>query len=307
MKLQQLRYILEVARSALNISTAATTLHTSQPAVSKQIQQLEEELGVQIFARNGKRLTEITPPGQQILQIAERILRDTINIQRVAEEFANETTGTLSIATTHTQARYVLPDLLRQFHQQYPLIRVDLHIGGPTESTQWLLEGRTDLAILTEETELNDDLVALPCEPWDRCLVVPLDHPLSRSGEVTMKQLARHPIATYAFALDASHSPLERAFAEHNLTPNISFAATDSDVIKTYVRQGLGVGVIANQAYDASADGDLVQIDASHLFDRSTTRLVLRRSAYLRGFIYTFLQLYAPYLKRQYIDAAMHI
>ena len=306
MKLQQLRYIIEVARTALNISTAATNLYTSQPAVSKQIQQLEEELGVKIFARNGKRLTEITPPGKQILQIAERVLRDTASIQHVAEEFANETRGTLSIATTHTQARYVLPDLLEEYHQEFAQIRVDLHIGGPTECINWLLDSRADLAILTEEATLGDDLVALPCETWNRCLVVPANHPLAQAELLTIQQLAEYPIATYAFELDSSHSVVTRAFSDHQLTPKISFAATDSDVIKTYVRRGLGVGIIANQAYDEASDQDLVRIDGQHLFNQSTTRVVLRRGAYLRGFLYAFLERYSSGLDRTSIDEQLH-
>ncbi len=304
MRLQQLRYIREVVRQGFNVSAAAEALHAAQPGVSSQIQALERELGVRIFERKGKRLTGLTRPGQIIAEAAERVLREVENIRRVGAEFSNERAGTLSIATTHTQARYVLPPVIKTFTERYPEVRLDIRQGNPVQVSQMAVRGEADLAIATEAIERFEELVMLPCYQWNRCVVVPPGHPLTRERPLTLEAIARHPIITYDFAF-TGRSKINQAFEARGLEPNVVLTAIDSDVIKTYVELGLGVGILAKMAYDPQRDAPLVALDASHLFEPSTTRIGIRRGSYLRGFVYGFIELFAPHLTRQAVDAAM--
>jgi LysR family cys regulon transcriptional activator len=303
MNLQQLRYIHEVARRGLNVSDAAEALFTSQPGVSKQIRLLEAELGVEIFARHGKRLVAVTEPGQAVLGIAERMLRDMDNLQQVGQEFANETAGRLSIATTHTQARYVLPRVVRDFMQRYPKVRLELHQGNPHQVCDMVLDGSADIAIATEAIAENADLVMLPCYQWNRCVVATPRHPILREQPLTLEAIARYPLITYDDAF-TGRGQINKAFLGRGLKPNVVLTAIDSDVIKKYVEMDLGIGVLARMAYDPEEDRKLGMVDASHLFESSTTRIGIRRNAWLRGFVFAFIELFVPSLTRRIVEAA---
>ena len=304
MKLQQLRYLREVARRGLNVSEAAESLHTSQPGISKQIRLLEDELGVDIFVRNGKRVVETTPPGRAIIEIAERILRDAKNLKQVGQEFANEATGALTIATTHTQARYALPTAIKKFTARYPQVKLILRQGSPTQISEFVTSGSADIAIATEAIELFADLVMLPCYKWNRCVVVPPRHPLLKLEKLTLEALAQYPIITYDFAF-TGRSKINQAFDTKKLTPNVVLTAIDADVIKTYVELGLGIGILAQMAFDPKRDKHLRSIDASHLFEPSTTRIGIGRNSYLRGYVYDFIEIFAPHLTHEVVTAAM--
>lgn len=303
MKLHQLRYVREVARQNLNISAAAESLHTSQPGVSKQIQLLEDELGVQIFQRNGKRLIGMTEPGKAIIALAERMLYEMENIKRVGEEFSHEDTGSLTIATTHTQARYRLPSAVKTFMDQYPKVKLTIHQGNPTQVAEQVASGEADLGIATEAISSYDKIFCLPLYRWNRCIVLPHDHSLLRDPPLTLKKITQYPLITYDFGFTGS-SIVSGVFNREGLTPNIVLTAIDADVIKTYVNLGLGIGLLANMAYDKERDINLAMIDASHLFPESTTYLGIRRDAYLRGFVYAFIQLLAPGYDRKAVEAA---
>lgn len=304
MNLQQLRYVYEVARHGLNVSAAADALFTSQPGVSKQIRLFENELGIEIFERHGKRLVSITEPGREVLNIAERMLRDVDSLKQVGDEFTNEAAGSLSIATTHTQARYVLPRVVRDFMQRFPHVKLSLHQGNPRQVCEMVLSGEADVAIATEAISEYDDLVMLPCYQWNRCIVATPRHPILQEKPLTLEAIARYPIITYDDAF-TGRSRINKAFLGRGLRPNVSLTALDSDVIKTYVEMDLGIGILARMAYDAAADKGLGMIDASHLFESSTTRIGLRRKAYLRGYVYAFIELFAPHLGRRMVDAAL--
>ncbi|MBI1397532.1 MAG: HTH-type transcriptional regulator CysB [Betaproteobacteria bacterium] len=304
MKLQQFRTIVEVSRQGLNLSKAAQTLHTSQPALSKQILQLEEELGVTIFVRSGKRFTGVTPPGQEVLAIAERILLEARSLKDVSAEFHRESTGSLTIATTHTQARYALPQTVRQFMRRYPEVRLSLRQGSPTQIAEQVIHGHADIAIATEALDLYDPLAMLPCYEWNRCVVVPPRHPLLEMKRISLEAVARHPIITYDFAF-TGRSTMQRAFESRGVKADVILTAIDADVIKTYVELGLGVGIIANMAFDPRRDRSLRAIDASHLFEPNVTRIGIRRNGYLRGFTYDFIEMFAPHLTRDVVDAAL--
>lgn len=304
MKIHQLRYVREVARRGLNISVAAEALHTSQPGVSKQIQLLEEELNLQIFQRNGKRLIGITEPGKIILELAERVMRELENIKRVGEEFTHEETGTLTIATTHTQARYRLPATVKVFMQQFPGVRLHIHQGNPTQVAEQVARGEADIGIATEAISTYPSLACLPCYTWNRCVVTPHQHPLLTDTPLTLEKITRYPLITYDFAFTGG-SLVSRVFDKENLQPNVVLTAIDADVIKTYVGLGLGIGLLANMAYDPERDAGLAMIDASHLFPVSTTYLGVRRDAYLRGYVYGFIQLFAPHLDRKTVNTAL--
>lgn len=296
MKLRQLRYIHEVARRGLNITAAAEALYTSQPGISKQIRMLEEELGVEIFLRNGKHLTEITPAGQRILEYTERMLRDVDSIQNIATEFRHQDQGDLAIATTHTQARYALPPVIREFRQRYPKVSLHLHQGSPPQIAKLAASGEVDFAIATEAMEHFDELVMLPCYHWNRCVLVRPDHPLAKQKKpLTVYDLGPHPLITYTFGF-TGRSKLDQAFAAHGIRPNVVLTAVDADVIKTYVRLGLGIGIVANMAFDENTDPDLVALDAGHLFEQSTTHIGFRRGMFLRAYMHDFIQLFAPHL-----------
>jgi LysR family cys regulon transcriptional activator len=304
MKFQQLRYLSEVARQALSVSAAAEALHTSQPGVSRQIKELEDELGVEIFVRHGKRLTAVTEPGRAVLAIAERILAEASNLKRAGAEFANEKLGTLTIATTHTQARYALPPAVAALKRRYPDVQLILHQGNPTQICDMVMRGEADFAVATEQIAEFPELVSLPCYQWNRCIVVPPRHPLVRAQPLALEDVARHPIVTYDFAF-ANRSLVEKAFASRGLAPKVVLTALDADVIKTYVELGLGVGIMASMAFDAKRDRGLLALDASHLFESSTTRLGIKRGAYLRRYAYEFIELFAPHLPRSIVEPAV--
>jgi LysR family cys regulon transcriptional activator len=301
MKLRQLHYIHEVAQRGLNVTAASEALFTSQPGVSKQIRMLEDELGVDIFVRNGKHLSEITPAGQRILDCTQRLLGEVENIKRVAEEFHDADRGDLSIATTHTQARYALPPVIAPFRHRYPRVSLHLHQGSPPQIAKMAAEGQADFAIATEAMHHFDTLVMLPCYHWNRSVLVRPDHPLAGKAKLTLQDIAAHPIITYTFGF-TGRSKLDQAFAARGLRPDVVLTAVDADVIKTYVRLGLGVGIIASMAYDAKTDGDLVCLTADHLFEDSITHIGFRRGLFLRGYMYEFLQLFAPHLTREVVD-----
>lgn len=304
MKLQQLRYIWEVARHKLNVSATAESIYTSQPGISKQIRLLEDELGIPIFTRNGKHLTDMTPAGRQIIEIAAEILAKTDNIKRIAQEFRDDSKGKLSIATTHTQARYALPGVVKQFMARYPKVSLDMQQGTPMQISELASRGEVDIAIATEALQLFENLVMLPCYRWDRCVLVPQGHPLTRINRLTLQQIADYPIVTYVFGF-TGRSKLDEAFQGEGIQPDVALTAVDADVIKTYVRLGLGVGIVARMAFDEKIDADLVAIDASHLFRSSVTKIGIRKDAFVRGYIYEFMQLFAPHLTRERVDAAL--
>lgn len=306
MKLQQLRYIWEVAHHDLNVSATAQSLYTSQPGISKQIRLLEDELGVEVFARSGKHLTHITPAGQTIIEQAGEILRKVDSIKQVAQEYSNEKKGSLSIATTHTQARYALPPVIGEFIERYPDVSLHMHQGSPIQIAELAADGAVDFAIATEGLDLFGDLVMMPCYNWNRCIVVPKSHPLARLKTLTLEAVAEHPIVTYVFGF-TGRSKLDDAFGKLGLTPRVVFTATDADVIKTYVRLGLGIGIIAQMAYDPDQDSGLVALDASHLFEPSTTMIGCRRGTFLRGYMYEFMELFAPHLTHQVVEQAFDL
>jgi len=301
MKLQQLRYLCEVARRDLSVSAAAQALFTSQPGVSKQIKGLEDELGIEIFVRNGKRLASITEPGRAVIAIAERMLADAGNLKRAGEDFAVEKFGTLTIATTHTQARYALPKAVAAFKRRYPKVQLIIHQGNPTQICEEVARGNADLCVATEHIAEHPDLAALPCYQWNRCIVVPARHPLLKVQPLTLEGIAKFPIVTYDFAY-ANRSVVNRAFEQRGLAPQVVLTAFDADVIKTYVELGLGVGIMAAMAFNPKRDRHLRAIDAAHLFPSSTTRLGIKRGAYLRRYAYDFIELFAPNLSRELVE-----
>ena len=304
MKIQQLRYLAEVVRRGLNVSEAAEALHTSQPGISKQIKALEEELGIQVFARHGKRLVSVTEPGKAVIAIAERILAEAQNLRRAGAEYANDQLGTLTVATTHTQARYLLPKAVAAFKRRYPKVELVMHQGNPTQICEQVLAGEADMGVATEMIAEYPELVSLPVHQWNRCVVVPPKHPLLKAQPLTLEKLAEYPIVTYDFAF-ANRSLVEKAFEVRGLRPHVVLSAQDSDVIKTYVELGLGVGILARMAFDPERDRQLRAIDASHLFESSTTRLGIKRGAYLRRYAYEFIELFAPQLSRKAVEDAV--
>ena len=303
MKLQQLRYVWEVSRQGLNVSATAQSLFTSQPGISKQIRLLEDELGIEIFARSGKHLTHVTPAGQEVIAKAGEILSQVNNIKRVAEEYREEKRGQLSIATTHTQARYALPEVIDQFIADYPEVSLHMHQGTPQQIAELASDGQVDFAIATEGLEHFSDLIMLPCYSWNRCVVVPKGHPLTLASTLSLEQVAAHRLVTYVFGF-TGRSKLDEAFDRAGLEPRVVFTATDADVIKTYVRLGLGIGIMARMAFDPLQDKDLVAIDASHLFAPSTTLIAFRRGTFLRTYMYDFMELFAPHLTKTQVQAA---
>lgn len=306
MKLHQLRYLHEVARQNLNISNAAEVLFTSQPGVSKQIQLFEEELGLQIFQRKGKRLTGITEPGAEILALAAKVILDVENIKRVGDEFSHVETGTLTIATTHTQARYKLPAAVKGFMANYPQVKLNIHQGNPSQVAEQVASGEADIGIATEAISSFENILCLPCYQWNRCVVVPHGHPLLADGTLTLEKLAAYPLITYDFAFTGG-TLVSKIFSDADLSPNVVLTAIDADVIKTYVTLGLGVGLLADMAYDSERDANLVRVDVSHLFPDSTTYLGVRKDAFLRGYMYGFIELIAPHFNRKAVNAALKI
>ncbi|WP_127959306.1 HTH-type transcriptional regulator CysB [Serratia microhaemolytica] len=304
MKLQQLRYIVEVVNHNLNVSSTAEGLYTSQPGISKQVRMLEDELGIQIFARSGKHLTQVTSAGQEVVRIAREVLSKVDAIKAVASEHTYPDKGSLYVATTHTQARYALPSVIKGFIDRYPRVSLHMHQGSPTQIAEAVAKGAADIAIATEALHLYEDLVMLPCYHWNRAVVVRPDHPLAGKDEISIEELASYPLVTYTFGF-TGRSELDMAFNRAGLIPHIVFTATDADVIKTYVRLGLGVGVIASMAVDPVVDSDLVSIDARNIFSCSTTKLGFRRSTFIRSYMYDFIYRFSPHLTRDVVDRAV--
>ena len=303
MTLQQLRFLLGVVDSGLNITAAAARLHTSQPGISKQLRQLEQELGVQLFTRRGKTLTALTASGEDIVTRARRIMVEVDNIRTLASEITGEKEGTLAIATTHTQARYVLPEIVRRFRERYPNVSLELHQGTSEQIAELVDANRIDIAIATGAHALFPSVTLLPCFRWRRIALVPRDHELASQQHFDLATLAAHPLVTYVFAA-SGESSFKRAFEEQGMTPDVVFTARDADVIKTYVRVGLGVGVIAPMAYDPEADRDLIPVDLGDMFPRLTTWLGFRRDAVIKAYMADFAALFAPHLNARLVRAA---
>jgi LysR family transcriptional regulator, cys regulon transcriptional activator len=304
MKLQQLRYLREVVRRGLNVSEAAEALYTSQPGISKQIRMLEDELGVQILVRHGKRVVDVTEPGRIILDIAERMLQDAESLRAVGREFGQTDTGSLSLATTPTQARYSLPEAVERFIKTHPRVRLIFREGGPEQILEWVRTGAVDLGVATAHQAAPEQLVALPCYQWNRAIVTTPRHALLNEKPLTIEALARYPLVTSEFAL-SDGAPVRKAFDARNIKPHVVLTAVDADVIKRYVELGAGIGIIAKSAFDPARDEGLQLIDAGHLFEPSTTRIVLRRNAYLRSYAYDFIELFAPQLSRSVVEKTM--
>ena len=305
MNLHQFRFVREAVRRGLNLTEAAKALHTSQPGVSKAILELEEELGIEIFQRHGKRLRRVTEPGQHVLASIERILLELDNLKRIGEEFSKQESGTLSIATTHTQARYMLPGPVALLRRRYPDVRVALHQGNPDQVARMLIDGSADIGLATESLEDHDELISLPCYDWQHVIVVPAGHPLASVERPTLEQLAAEPLVSYHPTFTGRRR-IDQAFAQRKLTPDIVLEAIDSDVIKTYVKLGLGVGIVAEMAMrDEGADSGLVSRPAGHLFGRNVSRVAFRRGAYLRQFVFTFAELLSDRLTRALIERAL--
>ena len=304
MNFQQLKIIREAARQDYNLTEVANMLYTSQSGVSRHIRELEEELGIEIFIRRGKRLLGMTEPGKALLVIAERILNEAGNVRRLADLFTNDASGVLTVATTHTQARYALPPVISSFIKQYPEVSLHMHQGSPMQIAEMAADGTVDFAIATEALELFGDLIMMPCYKWNRCVVVPQGHPLAKLPKLTLEAVAEYPIVTYVFGF-TGRSKLDEAFNHRGLTPKVVFTAADADVIKTYVRLGLGVGIVAGMAVDAKLDNDLVALDASELFEASITKIGFRRGTFLRGFMCDFIEKFAPHLTREVMAKAI--
>jgi LysR family cys regulon transcriptional activator len=304
MNLHQFRFVQEAVRRNLNLTEVAKSLHTSQPGVSKAIIELEEELGIEIFSRHGKRLKRVTEPGQHVLRSIEVILREVGNLKRIGEQFSAEDSGTLSIATTHTQARYVLPVPVAKLREAFPNVNISLHQGAPAQVAQMVMDEVAEIGIATESLADYPELVTLPCYEWEHMLVIPKSHPLAAKVRITLEDLAAEPIITYHPSF-TGRTRIDKAFAAKNLTPRIALEAIDSDVIKTYVRLGLGVGIVAEMAVKESLDDDLVARPASQLFGKNVARIAFKRSAYIRHFVYDFAALLSDRLDRDLIMKAL--
>ncbi|MCG5500225.1 HTH-type transcriptional regulator CysB [Ectothiorhodospira lacustris] len=305
MKLQQLRYLKAIVENNLNVTEAAERLFTSQPGVSKQVKLLEEELGLEIFHRSGKHFTHVTPAGRQIMARAENILGEVQNIRALAEDFRDEERGTLRIATTHTQARYFLPPLITQFRRRYPRVHLLIHQGTPVQISQMAASGEVDFAIATEAIAVNRELLMIPAYRWHHCVVVDKGHPLTRVKPLALEDVAGYPIVTYVHGF-SGRGRLEQDFANAGVAPEIVLSAADSDVIKTYVRLGLGIGIIAHMAYEPGQDTDLAYLDAKALFTGNVTRVGFRKGVYLRRFMCHFMELIAPHAGEDTIHEALN-
>ena len=303
MKLQQLRYLAAVVQSDLNITAAAAKMSATQSAISKQLKLLEDELGFNVFARSGRILTRVTPPGERVIRHALKMLRETENIQGLSEDLKEDDRGSLSIGTTHTQARYVLPQIIQQFRLSYPNVQFHLHQGTSEQIAQMADVDRIDFAIATGSRELFGKYVLLPCYQWSRRIIVPVDHPLTQMERPSLQDVAAWPIVTYVFSF-SGRSSLHDVFATAGLSINVALTARDADVIKTYVRLGLGVGIVADVALDPQRDRDLVSIEAESLFPLHTTWIGFARDRLLRGFMYELIASLGPHLDRERVDRA---
>jgi LysR family cys regulon transcriptional activator len=304
MNFQQLRAVREATRHGFNLTEVATALFTSQPGVSRQIRELEDELGIVIFERNGKRLTGLTDPGKGVLKIVDRLLLEAENLQNASREFAGQQSGTLTVAATHTQARYVLPKVVQAFRAAYPAVRIALQQSAPEHIAEWILSGKTDIGIATEGLSAFPDLVSFPCYRWSHLIVVPDGHPLLAHSPIRLEDLAAFPLITYDVGF-TGRGRIDAAFAKAGVQPEIVLTAMDSDVIKQYVSLGLGVGIMASMAFDHGRDKGLRAVEASHLFALNTTLLAVRRGAYLRSYAYDFITEMAPEVSRADIERAV--
>jgi len=305
MNLHQFRFVQEAVRRNLNLTETAKALHTSQPGISKAIIELEEELGVEIFARHGKRLKRVTEPGEHVLKSVDLIMREVSNLRRIGEQYSKQDSGTLSIATTHTQARYVLPQPVAKLREAFPKVNVSLHQGSPDQVAQMLMDEVAEIGIATESLAQYAGLITLPCYEWQQMLVLPITHPLANNIDITLQDLVLEPLITYHPSF-TGRTKIDQAFAAKHLNPRIALEAIDSDVIKTYVRLGLGVGIVAEMAIkDDGTNSDLIAIPAGHLFGVNVARVAFKRSAYLRNFVYTFAELLSSNLNRGVIEKAM--
>lgn len=293
MNLQQLRYVQAALRFNLNLTEAANALYTSQPGVSKQIRDLEEELGVEIFERKGKRLTGITPPGKEVIEIIGRVVRELDTLRKVADHFSMRDQGHFVVATTHTQARYALPPVIKKFKEAFPKVHLALHQASPMQIAKMLSDGEADIGIATEVLEGQPDLVSFPCYQWSHVALFPKDHPLAQVEQLTLDDLAKYPLITYDRAF-SGRSHIDEAFDKHRIVPDVILTAMDADVIKTYVELGMGVGIVASMAFNAQRDLELASRDVSHLFGANITRLAFRKSSYLRAFVLQFIEMFAP-------------
>ena len=293
MKLQQLRCISQIVQSEFNISKASEVLNTSQPGVSKQIKLLEEEIGIKIFQRNGKRLVGLTDPGKKVLGSIEAILQESNNIKVISEEYIQKDQGTFTIATTHTQARYKLPKVVEEFVKKYPKINLNIHQGNPSQVTEQIIRGEADVGIATESINLSEDIHTIPCYQWNRCIVMPKNHPLTKARRITLEDLALYPMITYDYAFTGS-TIVSEVFKNANIEPNIMLTAIDADVIKTYVSLNMGIGLIAEMAYDSTTDHPMTSRDVSHLFPLSTTYIGIRREKFLRKYTSDFIGMFIP-------------
>lgn len=304
MNLHQLRFVREAVRQNYNLTEAAKALYTSQPGVSKAIIELEEELGVDIFARHGKRIRGLTEPGRAVLKSVELIMQEIDGLKRIGKEFAAQDSGSFTIATTHTQARYSLPKVVQAFTQRFPKVRLSLLQGNPKQVSEMVLKDQADLAIATESITSVDGLVTIPCYQWEHVVVVPPEHPLLKSKSITLEEIAAFPLITYDSAF-TGRAKIDHAFSLRGLHPDVLLEAIDADVIKTYVELGLGVGIIAGMAFDPERDKNLRAISVGHLFGTNVSRVALKQGAYLRSYVYTFIELLAPTLNRKLIDQVM--
>ena len=304
MKLQQLKYLLAIADNGLNITAAAERLYTSQPGVSKQLKLLEEELGLQLFSRKGKSLETVTGAGEKVIDRARVIMNEVENIRGLANAYYQEEEGTLSIATTHTQARYVLPSVIKKFRERYPKVNLNLHQGTSEQIADMMTTTDIDFAIATGSTDLFKNLLLIPAYRWDSKILVPRDHELTElHKDISLQELAKHPLVSYVFSF-GGESSLKKAFADHGLRPDVVFTARDADVIKTYVRMGLGVGIVASMAIQSSDNDDLTTLDAPGLFPRSTTWVGFRKNVPMRRYMSEFIQLFAPHVDDSQLRAA---
>jgi LysR family cys regulon transcriptional activator len=305
MNLHQFRFVQEAVRRNLNLTETAKALFTSQPGISKAILELEEELGIDLFVRHGKRLRRVTEPGQEVLKAIEIILREVANMKRIGEEYSKQDAGTLSIAATHTQARYVLPEPVAQLRRRFPKVQVSLHQGSPSEVVQMLLDGTADIGLATESLAEPEDLVSLPAYEWEHVIVMRAEDPLAAVEKISLEQLAGETLISYHPSFTGRRR-IDAAFAQRRLKPNIALEAIDSDVIKTYVKSGLGVGIVAEMAVrDDPPGGELVSRPAGHLFGQNVTRVAFRRGAYLRGYVLTFAELLSDRLTRPLLLRAL--